>query len=64
MNFRVKVSSEKTEAFLQLMRVWQKLGLVEDVQTEAAVEEEGYELQQQQPASSREMAGQYRDLVD
>ncbi len=66
MDFKLKVNPEKVEAFLQLLRSWQSLGVVTEFRQELVEGEEEIvtEVAEDELTSSRDMAGQYRDLVD
>ena len=61
MEFLIKIDPAKRKDFLQIMEVLQRLQVVweMDPTTEAAPEKEP-----QKDKSSREVASQYRDLVD
>jgi len=59
MNYRIKISKNKEEAFLQFLRALQSLGVIKDYHRmdKEEAQEEGKE-------NARELASQYRDLVD
>jgi hypothetical protein len=60
MNYRIQINKEKENAFLQLLRGLQSLGVVKDFERlEHKDKNRGEESE-----NAQEVANQYRDLVD
>ena len=62
MRFTVDISPDKEKDFLDLMKVLRRLGLVRDFRHKGKKDKHG--MDDDKDVSSREMANQYRDLVD
>jgi hypothetical protein len=59
MNYRIKINKGKEEVFLQFLRALQSLGVIKDFNR--MDKEKG---QEEEKENAREVANQYRDLVD
>ena len=62
MRFIIDISSDKEKDFLDLMKVLRRVGLVRDFQRKGKKDKN--DRGEDKDVSSREMANQYRDLVD
>lgn len=69
MEYRIQINPDKTDDFLQLLRTWKKLGIIEDFQLndsqpEAFIVPEVSRRLVFTPDNGDDYTDQYRDLVD
>ena len=63
MEYRIRIQPGKENAFLQIIQALQSLGVAESVEL-ISEPESPEEEREAQLTSSKDMANQYRDLVD
>ena len=69
MEYRIQVDPDKTDDFLQLLRTWKRLGIIEDFQLNDPQADTALALDSPRriffaPDTADDYTNQYRDLVD